>query len=138
MKRLFVFAVIGVAAWYGWHHRDALDDLLHKKPHQEVVVRNNAGETVTRLRVTVGDQTFVKESLASGETVTFPFAVNSDSKFDVAWEYAARTNEGHWQGGEVAPGPLVSRHVITIGQDQGIVYETQPLPVGTPGTATGS
>lgn len=132
MKRLVILALLAFAGWYGWHHRDALDDLLHKRPQNQAVVQNHAGETVTRIRLSVGGRTFVKEELPNGESATFPFAVNSDSKFTIAWEYAGRTNEGHWTGGEVAPGPMVSRYVISIVGDEGVIYETQPLGAPAP------
>ncbi len=130
MKRLVILALLGVAGWYGWHHRDTLQDLLHRRPRNEAVVRNHSGETVTRIRLTVGGQTFVKEELASDASAAFPFAVDSDSPFDLVWEYAAKMNTGHWNGGTVAPGPAVTRYKLTIQPDGGVVYETEPIASG--------
>jgi len=124
MKRLIIFALLAFAGWYGWKH---YDQILHPKPRHFAVVRNDSGEKLVRIRLTVGGQTYVKEELPDGQTATFPFSVDSDSQFDLAWEYDARMNTGHWMGGLVAKGPLVGRHIMTIGEGGGVVYTTQPI-----------
>ncbi len=124
MKRLVILIIVGATAWYGWHHYKAL---ITRTPRHEAVIRNQCGETVTRLRLMVAGQTFVREELKDGETATFPFAVNEDSKLSMEWEYAANTLEGRWSGGMVAKGPLVSRHTLTIKAQRGVVYEATPL-----------
>lgn len=124
MKRLIIFAVVAFAAWYGWKH---YDQLLHPQPRHEAVIRNDTGEKLVRVRLTVGGHTYVKEQLANGETATFPFVVDSDSEFDLVWDYDANMKTGHWTGGLVTKGPIVGRHTLTIQEGGGVVLEGQAL-----------
>ena len=105
-------------------------ELLHRSPRHEVVIRNDSGETVTRLRLMVAGQTFVREELQNGESATFSFGVDDDSHFSMEWQYAANTLDGRWSGGEVTKGPLVLRHTMTIKPERGVVYESSPLTPG--------
>ena len=124
MQRLILLAVFVFAGGYGWKHYDAL---LHPAPRHEAVVRNDSGEKLVRIRLTVGGHTYVKEELATGATVAFPFTVTTDSKFDLVWEYDTNTMVGHWTGGLVAKGPLVARHTLTIRTGGGVVFESQNI-----------
>ncbi len=124
MKRLVILAVLVIAVWYGWHH---YDELIHPRPRHQAVVVNQTGQKIVRLRLTVGGTTFVKEELPTGQSVTFPFVVDADSPFELVWEYDTNTSTGHWTGGLVAKGPLVSRHTLTIHEDGGVVLEQQNL-----------
>ena len=124
MKRLVFLVFVVFAAWYGWHH---YQDLLRKTPKNEAVIVNHTGEVLTRVRLTVDGQTFVKEEMANDESASFTFGVNRDSRLDLIWDYAAKTNEGHWTGGGVVAGPSVSRHTITVRPDGGVIYETSEL-----------
>jgi hypothetical protein len=124
MKRLLILIIVGATAWYGWHH---YHDLLRRVPRHEAVILNQSGETVTRIRLTVAGQTFVRDELKPGESATFSFGVNDDSRFSLVWEYAANTLDGRWTGGQVSKGPLVMRHTLTIKPERGLVYEANPL-----------
>ena len=124
MKRLLFLALFVLAAWYGWHH---YRELLDRQPKSEAVLVNQAGETLTRIRLTVGGKTYVKEELATGESATIKFPVSGDSQFDLLWEYAARQDESHWRGGSVARGPFASRYVFHLQAGGGVVYEPQRI-----------
>jgi hypothetical protein len=124
MKRLVVLAVIAFAAWYGWHH---YHDLLTKIPQHEAVIRNESGHPLTRVRLHVGGRAFVREELPVGQSATFRFAVQDDSKFDLLWEYGDTTGEGHWVGGGVTKGPMVERHTLTVRSDGGVIYESMEI-----------
>lgn len=124
MKRLILLAIFAFAAWYGWHHYQAL---LHPEPRHEAVVRNGTTEKLVRVRLTVGDHTYVKEELAAGASVTFPFTVSSDSNLDLTWEFETNTTTGHWTGGLVAKGPIVARHTLTIRDGGGVILESSKL-----------
>ena len=67
MKRLLILALVAFAAWYGWHH---YQELLQKTPKHEAVIVNHSGEVLTRVRLTVGGQTYVKEEMANGESAS--------------------------------------------------------------------
>lgn len=124
MTRFILLIIIAVAVWYGWKH---YDQLLHPQPKHLAVIRNDSGEKLVRIRLTVGGHTYVKEELANGESATIPFVVDSDSEFDLVWEYDTNTKTGHWAGGMVTRGPLVGRHTLTIQEGGGVVMEGQGL-----------
>jgi hypothetical protein len=124
MKRLIFLAIIAFAAWYGYKH---YDQVMHPQPRHEAVIRNDTGNTIVRMRLTVGGHTYVKEELPTGQTATFPFTVDHDSQFDLVWEFDTNTSVGHWTGGLVAPGPLVARHSMTIRGDGGVIFGSSAL-----------
>lgn len=125
MKKFIVFVLFAVSAWYGWHHYKAL---LHPEPRHEAVIRNATRENLVRVRLTVGEHTYVKEELPKDQSVTFPFTVQSDSNFDLNWEFETNVVVGHWTGGLVTKGPMVSRHILTIREGGGVILESQGLP----------
>ena len=124
MKRLIVLGIFVFAAWYGWKHQDSL---RHPEPHHQAMIRNDTGEKLVRIRLTVGGHTYVKKELFPAQSATIPFAVNSDSKFDLVWEFETNTVSGHWTGGLVTKGPLIARHTMTIRAGGGVIFETQNL-----------
>ena len=122
MKNLILFALVAFAAWYGWNHRDIL---LHRQAGHDAVVENDTGKTIERLRVTVDGQTFVKESLPDGQKAVFPFKVNNDASFALVWQYANQAGEKNWSGGMVPKGPMLQRHIMTIGDDDNVFYRAE-------------
>ena len=122
MKRLVILAVLAAAIWYGWKH---YPDFVQHRPSHEAVVRNSAGEGLQRIRLTVDGQTFVKEELADGAEVVFPFRVNNDASFELVWQWANRPGEITWKGGMVPKGPMVQRHVMAIDADGGVLYNAE-------------
>ena len=122
MKKLIVLIILVAAAWYGWKH---YPELLNRQPSHEAVVENASGTTLIRVRVSVGGQTFVKEELADGEKVTFPFKIKDDATFDLVWQWQARAGESSWHGGMVPRGPMVQRHVMSIDGDGQVMYHAE-------------
>ena len=82
MKKLVIVALLALAVWQGWKH---YPELRSKAPSHEAVIQNSSGQTLTRVRLSIGGQTFVKEEIAPDETATFPFRVNQDSQFSMTW-----------------------------------------------------
>ncbi len=119
MKNLLLLALVVAVAWFGWKQ---LPGLFEKRPAHEAVVQNSTGSTLTRIRLTVDGQTFVKETLPDGESAVFPFRVGRDASFDLTWQWADRTAENRWSGGMVPVGPMIQRHTMTIDADAGVVY----------------
>ena len=119
MKKLLLLAVVVGLAWFGWKQ---LPTLLEKRPSHEAVIQNSSGGELTRVRLVVDGQTFVKESLPDGEKAVFAFRVAHDSGFDLTWQWVDRTGERTWNGGLVAVGPIVQRHTMTIDSDAGVLY----------------
>ena len=106
MKKLLFLLVLAVAAWQGWKH---YHDLVRRPPYHEAVVRNRLKQPIERLRLGVGNQTFVRESLASGEATVFPFRVANQAAAIPAITSATRTTS-HGQrsrsgGGSSSGGP---------------------------------
>lgn len=119
MKKLIMLVLVAAVAWYGWKH---LPSLLERRPSHEAVIQNSTGIGLTRIRLIVDGQTFVKEELADGASAVFPFRVGKDASFQLTWQWADRVGENSWSGGMVPAGPMVQRHTMTIDGDGGVIY----------------
>ena len=122
MKRLFLLLLLLATLWYAWGHRG---DLLHRQAGHEAVIENSSDREMTRVRLIVGGQTFVKESIPDGERAVFPFRVDADATFDLVWRFADASNEQSWSGGMVPRGPMLQRHVMTVDADGAIFYRPE-------------
>ena len=60
MNRWIVLLVVALAAWYGWKHWTE----IRQAPRDEVMLVNETGRVLVRVRVTVGGQTYVRDSIA--------------------------------------------------------------------------
>jgi hypothetical protein len=123
MKRILILALIAVAAWYAWKNWPTL---LRRMPGHDAVVQNQSDRTMTRVRLTVGGQTFVKEELPNDQKVTFTFRVDRDSDFELTWEWKEALGERHWRGGLVPKGPMVQRHGFVVDGDGEVTYRAEP------------
>lgn len=122
MRRLLLLALFAVALWYGWQHRG---ELLNRRSGHEAVVENASGREMTRVRLSVGGQTFVKESIPDGQKAVFPFRVDADAKFDLVWRFADAAGEQSWSGGMVPRGPMLQRHIMTVDGDGEVLYRPE-------------
>ena len=122
MKKFVLLVLVALVAWYGWKRLPAL---LERRPSHEAVVQNSTGAGLTRIRLVVDGQTFVKEELPDGAAATFPFRVGRDASFQLTWQWADRVGESNWSGGMVTVGPLVQRHTMTIDGDGGVIYRAE-------------
>lgn len=122
MKRLLFFAFVAFAAWYAWHH---YHDLIDKRPSHEAIVENRSGRGMERIRLTVGGQTFVRETLPDDANASFPFRVSQDATFTLEWKWSNSDNEMHWSGGEVPRGPMVQKHHLTVDGDGAVIYQAE-------------
>jgi hypothetical protein len=122
MGRLIVVLILIAAVWYGWKN---YPKFLSRAPGHEAVIVNSTSNTAVRVRLTVGGQTFVKETLGPDQKATFPFKINEDSSFELIWEWETSPGERRWRGGNVFKGPMVARHTFTIQDDDGIVYDSE-------------
>lgn len=123
MRRIVFLVLIAAAAWYGWKH---WPELLRRVPAHEAVVENQSGRTMTRIRVTVGGQTLVREELSDGQKAVLPFRVERDADFDLVWEWREALGERHWRGGMVPRGPMVQRHVFLVDAEGEVAYRAEP------------
>jgi hypothetical protein len=119
MKKFLLLLIVVAVAWFGWKRLPAL---MERRPSHEAVVENATGVGLTRVRLVVDGQSFVKETLPDGEKAVFPFRVGRDASFELTWQWADRVGENSWSGGMVTPGPMVQRHTMTIDPDAGVLY----------------
>ena len=122
MKRLLLLVLLAIALWYAWHH---WGEVFHRQPGHEAVIENTSGREMTRVRLSVGGQTFVKESIPDGEKAAFQFRVDHDATFQLAWRFADAPNEQSWSGGMVPRGPMLQRHVMMVDGNGAILYRPE-------------
>jgi len=119
MKRLIVFLLFVLAAWYGWKR---WPDLVTRVPGHDAVIVNATGLTMERIRLTVDGQTFVREVLPNEQTAVIPFKVTNDATFHLEWQWKEKDAVRQWRGGLVPRGPMVQRHTMQVDGDGGVVY----------------
>jgi hypothetical protein len=122
MKRLLLLVLLVVAVWYGRQH---WNDLVHRPPAHEAVIENTSDREMVRVRLSVGDQTFVKESIPDGAKAVFPFRVDKDETFQLVWSFAGAASELTWSGGMVPKGPMLQRHFLTVDGDGAVLYRAE-------------
>jgi hypothetical protein len=122
MKRLLLLVLLVVAVWYGRQH---WGDLVHRQPTHEAVIENASDREMLRVRLSVGGQTFVKESIPDGGKAAFPFRVDQDETFQLVWSFAGTTSEQSWSGGLVPKGPMLQRHFLTVDGDGAVLYRAE-------------
>ena len=122
MKRLVFLAIVVFAGWYAWHH---WHDLTERRVKHEAIVDNHSGRTMERVRLGVGSQTFVKESIPNESSETFLFLVNEDATFRLEWKWPGQDFDQHWAGGLVPRGPMVQKHHFTVDGDGAVIYQAE-------------
>jgi hypothetical protein len=122
MKRFLVLLCFVAALWYGWQH---WGDFVRQRPGHEAVIENASGRELTRVRLSVDGQTFVKESLADDAKAVFPFRVDRDATFQLVWSWADTPTEQTWSGGMVPRGPMLQRHFLTVDGDGAVLYRAE-------------
>jgi len=118
--RLFLLLLFAAAIWFGWKQ---YPKLVERRPSHDAVIENQSGRDLERIRLKIGDQTLVKETLADGERATLPFRVNEDATFQLTWKSGPAENS--WSGGMVPAGPMVQRHVFLIDADGQVLYRAE-------------
>jgi len=125
MKKLLFFAVVVFAAWYGWKH---YRDLLHHDVMSRAIIVNNTGHELVRVRLSAGDQSIgVKESIPDNGRAEFPFHVDQDATFMLAWQYGDRQGESRWSGGTVTHGPIAQKCTFTIDAEGEVLFLPENL-----------
>lgn len=125
MKKLLLLILVAAAAWFGYKNYPSL---MSRQPAHEAVIANQTGRTMTRVRLIVDGQTFVKEQIDDGNKANFDFRVANDSKFQLVWEWAEAPGQFRWRGGSVPKGPMVQRHHMTVDGGNEVVYQARHKP----------
>lgn len=124
MKRLLTMAVIAAIAWYGWKHYAG----LRSGPSNVAVLDNQSGRQIERVRLTVDQQTLVKETVADGAKSEVPFRIQHDSDFHLVWQSEGKMGEAEWTGGTITAGPMVSRNRFVFLPDGSVIWTTEAIP----------
>ena len=127
MKRLLLWAVVLVAAWYGWKHQDE----LRKRGTDEFVAVNHSGQALERLRVSVAGEQFAVESLEKGATKRLALHSERDGMFELVWNVKGIEVEKRWSGGSFNPGPILMRHRFEFTDGDGVVWTSERLAART-------
>jgi hypothetical protein len=128
MKRLFLFALVAVAAWYGWKHHDE----LRSRGAHEIVIVNHSGRAVERVRLAVAGQEFAIETLDPNATRVLPLRSEQDGEFSLDWNVHGVEGERHWSGGGFTHGPVLMRHRLEFTDDNGVVWSSEGIAGKTP------
>ena len=122
MRRILILVLVALAGWYAWGHWRALTE---HRPKHEAILENHSGRTMERVRISVGGQTFVRESVADGTEETIPFLVNEDASFTLEWKWPGQDFDQHWSGGFVPRGPMVQKHHLYVDNEGSVVYQAE-------------
>jgi hypothetical protein len=122
MLRFLFLLLLVAAAWFGWRH---YGEVFQKRPGHEAVIENLTGREMRNVRLTVGGETFVKETIADNGLATFPFHVGEDASFQLVWLSPESTVERTWSGGMVPKGPMQQRHFLTVDSDANVLYRAE-------------
>jgi hypothetical protein len=123
MMRWLFFALVAFAAWYGWHH---YADLRQAGSHQLIIV-NHTGHAIERLRLKVGEQVVVVETLENGAQTKLPFRYDHDGMFQAVWELRGVMGEKSWSGGTFSHGPVLFTHRFDFREDNGVIWSSDKL-----------
>lgn len=124
MTRLILLILLGLAAWQAYIHYPTL---FERHARNEVVIRNEGDFAINRLRLIAGRQTFVKEVLVPGASVTWRVSDDSDVRLKLVWFPANKPNESTWTGPEIMPGGGVERHTLLMYNDSRVTHQSEQL-----------
>ena len=127
MKRLVLFALLAVAAWYGWKHQDQLR--LHGT--HLIVAMNRSPRALERVRIQVAGQSFAIEALEQGATTQLGLRSEQDGTFDVVWNVRGIDGERHWTGGNFYHGPKLMRHQLEFVDGDAIIWNSERIATTT-------
>src|SRR5689334_6736992 len=99
MKRLLGFLGLVAIGWYGYKNYTG----LKSTPTNEVVIENDAGFTLGRVRLSIsGIEYPAYDSLYAGKSVTQKFPLNTaDGAFELHWALQGKAYDASWNGGHV-------------------------------------
>ena len=124
MRQLIVFALVVVAAWYGWKHWSA----LRHSDGDEAVIENSADRTMERVRLDAsGSELPALDSISVGGHATIPFRVARDGAFHLRWVFHGTDIDKDWSGGEITAGPMHQRHHLQVSADGGVVVTSETI-----------
>ena len=124
MSRLIWFALFAVAAWYGWNHKDSIGGT----PSDEIVVVNHCGAGIERLRIGVGADVVVFESVEDGSEQRRPWRGHSQGSFTATWNQRGRLGELNWTGSGLKPSGTTFVHRFEFKPEAKIIAHSEPRP----------
>ena len=124
MRKLVILALVVFAGWTAWKKYPTL---FERQPKNDAVIENASDQPVQRVRLVVGNQTLVKESITPGQSVTLSFAVNHDTPIRLEWELPDGSQH-NWSKGLATAGPMLEVHDIRIESGDRVIYDKRPKP----------
>lgn len=122
MKRLFIVALVALAVWFGWKK---WPEFVNRRPGNDLVLINDSGEAIERLRVIVDGQTLVCERLERDKTAVIPFKVNHTSDLQLEFQWTTREGIMTWRGGMAPAGPMLQKQILRIDSEGQVTYSTE-------------
>lgn len=119
-RKLSPFCVLAVAALTGCH--------AHRGDAAFTITVKNQGADIHQLEVDYPNASFGRDALKSGATFTYPPKIIGSGPIKVMFNDAK--GKSHAATGPVVQEGLHKNLVISIGEDEGIIF--QDLPVDTP------
>jgi len=123
-KVLLMVALVAAAVWYGAKHFDGMQPA---KSH-EVVVSNQAGKAVERLRISVPGNTVVVEVLEDGASRRLTLPGGGSGPFRLEWNNRGVLGDRAWSGGQFTPGPPLATHRLDFLPDGSVSWSQAPKP----------
>lgn len=126
MTRLIIILLVALAAWQASIHYHTL---FESRATNEIVVRNEGSNSVNRLRVIAGSQTFVREVLGPGQSATFKANASHKYRLRLVWYGQYHQNETTWKGPEIDSGLRTERHILYIYDDGHVTHSSEAIGV---------
>ncbi len=124
IKRLLLLVLVVAAAWYGSKNFRSLSPT---KSH-DLVLLNQSGRAIERVRISVADQTVVVEVLEDGATARVPFIAQRDGPFRLLWSSRGMLGEREWSGGNFTRGPVLMTHQFEFRPDASVNWSSALKP----------
>lgn len=124
IKNLLFLAILAAAVWYGSRHYQT----LMPSKSGDIVVVNNSGHGVDRLRISVNGQTTVVESLENGATRNLSFQPQSDGMFRLVWNARGTIGEPSWSGGNASTGPELKTYRFEFRENNAVIWSSKLKP----------
>ncbi len=124
MKRLLLLVLVCAAAWYGWKNFAS----LRPEDSHDVVVTNQSGHAIERLRISGGGETVVVETLADGATVRHPLRATRDGSFHLVWKSGRQIGEREWSGGKLTAAPELMSYFFEFDREERVRWSSARKP----------
>ncbi len=121
MKRLFLLAIVAAALWWGYQRNWDFS----REAGNGAVLSNRSGQTLERVRLTIGGETLVREVLEPDARAELTFHSKRDGAFRLVWHVRGQVGEKSWSGGHLIGGPTASVHHFEFDSQHGVIWHAR-------------